>query len=368
MNRALSFFLSFIMLCALCACGQSNEQGDIPVNKEELSTESPNVVSPAPTGEKKGTRSNPYSFTDEIKLAVKNGYYDDNITEYTINLTELWESDRVAEEYPTYSLDNRLIIRGQIAVGYNSIEDEIKFGLSATYITATFNEADANIQTYEEKKLNNFLRTVYSGGTYDIIILGVDDGMSLLDISFLKIKYTDIEGNPASIWIEMPERLEEDPDTAASEPKVEVTPEELDALLLEQPMYVESTKYIIQSGRYKTLYPDMLQAVVKNNSGTDVKNTVVAFVAWDKNNFPVKIYSSGVDIHGAYIKSCSYNDVNMPDGTSYGSQSGFAIDAKESDIATFKAIVVSYDDFDGNTWENPYYDAWVELYEDKKLG
>lgn len=150
------------------------------------------------------------------------------------------------------------------------------------------------------------------------------------------------------------------------ESKNEVTPEELDALLLEQPMYVQSTKYVVQDEKYKTLYPDFLQAVVKNNSGTDVKNLQVAFVAWDKNNFPVKIYGN-IDFDGSYVKICQYSDVNMLNGTSYGKEGGLAIDAEKSDIATFKAIVVSYDDFDGNTWDNPYYETWVDLYSDKKL-
>ena len=145
-----------------------------------------------------------------------------------------------------------------------------------------------------------------------------------------------------------------------------MTSEELEKALLEEPMYVEKTDYIVQSPQYKALYPDMLQAVIKNNSGTDVKNAVVAFVAWDSNGFPVKIegqYSLG---QGSYVAKCNYPDANMVNGAIYGQDGGYSL-AETNNIATFKAIVVSYDDFDGNTWNNPYYDTWETLYANQKL-
>ena len=36
-------------------------------------------------------------------------------------------------------------------------------------------------------------------------------------------------------------------------------------------------------------------------------------------------------------------------------------------IAKFKAILVSYIDFDGNIWDNPLLEEFKKLYEDKKL-
>ncbi len=137
--------------------------------------------------------------------------------------------------------------------------------------------------------------------------------------------------------------------------------------LREMPMYVESTRYIVQDTKYKSLYPDMLSATVKNNSGKSIKNAVVAFVAWDNNNFPIKIYGE-YDYYGSYVKKCNYQDANMVNGSTYGGDRGMAIDYSDTGtIATFKAIVVEYTDFDGNTWKNPYYDAWLGLYEDKIL-
>lgn len=44
-----------------------------------------------------------------------------------------------------------------------------------------------------------------------------------------------------------------------------------------------------------------------------------------------------------------------------------AINKDTADIEEFKAIVVSYTDFDENIWENPYYENWLSVYENQKL-
>lgn len=142
---------------------------------------------------------------------------------------------------------------------------------------------------------------------------------------------------------------------------------EFETMLTQTPVYVESTKYIVQDAKYKALYPDMLSAIIKNNSGKAVKTVVVAFAAWDKNNLPMKIFGK-YDYQGSYIKKCNYGDVNMMDGTTFGKNKGMPIDYDDTGvIGTFKAIVVEYTDFEGNVWENPYYDAWVSLYENQIL-
>lgn len=148
--------------------------------------------------------------------------------------------------------------------------------------------------------------------------------------------------------------------------KKEMTATELELELSKQPMTVINTEYLVQSNDYKTLYPDMLSAVIQNNSGTDIKNAVVGLVAWDSNNFPVKIKGSTDFSDGAYFQMVDYGDVNMVNGTTFGKQKGMTID-ENCNIAKFKAIVVSYTDFDGNKWTNPYIKDFRRIYEDKKL-
>ncbi|MBQ8767235.1 MAG: hypothetical protein IJZ16_10595 [Clostridia bacterium] len=144
-----------------------------------------------------------------------------------------------------------------------------------------------------------------------------------------------------------------------------MTVAELEEAIDKQEVKITSTKYVIQDDKYKALYPDMLQAVIINNSKFDLKNAVVAFVAWDENNLPVKIVGQYDYNGGHYVKKSNYSDINLVPGKTYGSSSGVAID-ENNNIDKFKAIVVSYETFEGETWENPYYDMWVNLYAEKR--
>ena len=156
--------------------------------------------------------------------------------------------------------------------------------------------------------------------------------------------------------------------TASESISNNISAAELEALLLEQPMYVSRTEYIVQDERYKALYPDMLSAVLYNNSGTNIKNAVVGFVAWDANNFPIKIVGQYDFSGGDYVSLCDFGDVNMIPGSTFGESMGMPIDDDDQKpIATFKAIVYQYTDFDGNVWTNPYYETWCNLYENKML-
>ena len=133
-----------------------------------------------------------------------------------------------------------------------------------------------------------------------------------------------------------------------------------------QELKVIKTKYVVQDEVYKALYPDMLQAVIQNDTSYDIKNAIVAFAAWDSNNLPVKIKGSFDFSDGAYNIEVNYGDINLVPGEKFGESSGYEID-ENCNIKTIKAIVVSYETFDGTTWENPLYEDWCELYEGVKL-
>lgn len=163
-------------------------------------------------------------------------------------------------------------------------------------------------------------------------------------------------------------QLPADPPTTTTNASVidsEESKAQLQAAIDAQEVRVTGTKYVVQDAQHKTLYPDMLQAVIQNDSQYDIKNAVVAFVAWDKNNLPVKIKGAIDFSDGAYISHVNYNDINLVPGASYGSNSGYEID-EDCGIDSFKAIVVSYETFDGTTWENPLYFKWSLTYEGKK--
>lgn len=149
------------------------------------------------------------------------------------------------------------------------------------------------------------------------------------------------------------------------EVKKTLTIEELNSELSKLPILITHTEYIVQDPELKSLYPDALNVVFQNNSGKDVKDVVLGLVAWDENNFPVKIQGEFINGKDYYVElSCS--DANMINGATYGEDQGLMLD-EDNNINKFKAIVVSYTDFDGNTWDNELLDDFKELYYDKKL-
>ncbi|WP_195542753.1 DUF5780 domain-containing protein [Massiliimalia timonensis] len=160
-------------------------------------------------------------------------------------------------------------------------------------------------------------------------------------------------------------QLESNNESTSSVQTKEFSIEEFDKLLEEQPMCVLSTEYVVQDEQYKSLYPDALQAIIKNNTQYDIKNADLAFVAWDKNNLPVKIEGQFDFGSGSYVKEVTYPDINLVPDSTFGENFGFQIN-EECKISSFKAIVVSYETFEGQTWENPYYKDWCKLYEGQK--
>jgi hypothetical protein len=163
----------------------------------------------------------------------------------------------------------------------------------------------------------------------------------------------------------IPEPLTEPTTEPPTEPPL--TPDELDKLLTEQPLAVLSVKYVIQHARHKNLYPDMLQAVIQNNSEHDIRDAVIAFVGWDENRLPVKIVAQRDWSGGAYVAECNFFDINLVPTRTFGNNSGMPLDSNSSEIPFLKAIAVSYESFDGDKWTNPYFDAWLEMYEGKRL-
>jgi len=132
-------------------------------------------------------------------------------------------------------------------------------------------------------------------------------------------------------------------------------------------LYVSDACLVIRSEEYKSLYPDVLQAILVNNTEYDIKDVVVAFVAWDENNLPVLLKGQFDYNAASYVRRASYSGVNMVPGSTYGENTGMGLDASVNGIVTVKAIVASYVTFDGETWENPEYDAFIEEYAGKKL-
>lgn len=106
----------------------------------------------------------------------------------------------------------------------------------------------------------------------------------------------------------------------------------------------------------------MLQVIIKNNGEDKIRDAVIAFAAWDKNGLPLRIKGQYDFSTGPYIKQVAYDDINLVPGSTFGNGYGFSID-EDNNINNFRAIVVSYTTFDDETWENPVYSNWCELFE-----
>ena len=86
----------------------------------------------------------------------------------------------------------------------------------------------------------------------------------------------------------------------------ELSVEEFDELLSGLPVSVVKSEYLVQDEQYKSLYPDMLNAVIQNNTDADIKDAVLAFVAWDSNHLPVKLVGNMDFSGGDYFAEVNY--------------------------------------------------------------
>ncbi|WP_456276507.1 DUF5780 domain-containing protein [Bacillus sp. AK128] len=134
----------------------------------------------------------------------------------------------------------------------------------------------------------------------------------------------------------------------------------------EQLIIVENAKIMVQDANYKTLYPDMLQAIITNKSDKTIKNMKVGFLGFDNNGYPVKIIANFDFSGGNYEFVGDADDVNIIKGGRFGENVGWEL-SETHGISKVLALVKSTSFYDGSTWENPYYPYWIEEYKEKPL-
>ena len=104
-------------------------------------------------------------------------------------------------------------------------------------------------------------------------------------------------------------------ETAAPPKEVkELSAGEFDELLAGLPVSVVNTEYVVQDDQYKSLYPDLLSTVIQNHTDEDIKDAVLAIVAWDSNKLPVKLVGNMDFQGGEYFKKVNYRDINLVGG------------------------------------------------------
>lgn len=166
------------------------------------------------------------------------------------------------------------------------------------------------------------------------------------DIELANLKQTYSEKQTAKLAAEKQAKIE----TAKANQKV---------VLVDEP-YIT-----VQSDRWKTLYPDMITAPVQNNSDQTVKDYTVGFLAWDANGYPVKLeWNTG--LFSAYLITGTGSNANILPGETFGYDVGWGLD-EDCSFATIKGCVESVTFYDGTTWNNEYYNYWIEQYKEKPL-
>lgn len=141
-----------------------------------------------------------------------------------------------------------------------------------------------------------------------------------------------------------------------------MTIKDFDELLNSQPAVIVDSQLLYQTGNNgnKRFYPDLLICTVQNRTDKVITELQVAFVAWDNDGNPAKI-KSAEDKKGYDIKLLKYSDISVESGRYYGKGMGIELEPSHN-ISRFKAIVARFETEDGQTWENPYYDDFMNSF------
>ena len=133
----------------------------------------------------------------------------------------------------------------------------------------------------------------------------------------------------------------------------------------EQEVTVVSTRILVQSSQYKSLYPDMIEVVIKNNTSKTIKDYQVSILGYDSNNYPL-IIKKQFGFFNDYEFIGNGEGVNIMPNDTFGYNKGYSL-AEDHGISKTIALVKNVTYYDGSTWENPYYPYWLEEYKEKPL-
>lgn len=140
--------------------------------------------------------------------------------------------------------------------------------------------------------------------------------------------------------------------------------QKIDKTKSEQLVIVESSKIAIQDSTYKSLYPDMIQVIVNNKSEKTIKSMNIGCLAYDKNGYPLQIKTEFNFSGGNYEFIGNAPNVNIIPGGRFGDNVGWNLDGSHG-ISKVLACVKTVSFYDGTTWDNPYYEYWLEQYKEK---
>ena len=187
-----------------------------------------------------------------------------------------------------------------------------------------------------------------------VILLGI---FFLLSLPYVKGEKDLLSSEKASVAAKS--------DDEQVQKKEKYTAASLERAIKKQDLYAVDAKYVVLHDEFKSLYPDNLQATIKNNTDKDIKDVQYGFVAWDKNGLPIKI-KGDIDFGKSYFRGVTADAANIKGYGTFGEDKGYRIDSTIG-VHSFKPFVVSYVDFEGKKWKNPLYKDFLKMYEGKRL-
>lgn len=129
--------------------------------------------------------------------------------------------------------------------------------------------------------------------------------------------------------------------------------------------YKENQEVTVESVKtYQAWYSDTtdgISVVIKNNTNKVIKDYSVGILAYDSNGYPLEIE------YNSYLKLGKQTAANVQPNATFGKENYFYIHYEEEKIKIPIACVVEVEYYDGSTWENPYYEYWLEQYKGKPL-
>ena len=121
---------------------------------------------------------------------------------------------------------------------------------------------------------------------------------------------------------------------------------------------------VVSAKKYKEWYSDTIsgiQVIVKNNTKKVVKSYTLSVLAYDSSGYPLKIE------YNNYENLVKCDGANIQPGKTHGKDNYCDIYYEQEKISSALACVKEVEYYDGTTWENPYYEYWIEEHKEKPI-